>query len=238
MADTPNDLIRQAVLKAREGHPQEALEFLLSQTPPASSDLATLYHYTVGQLLLGEGRAREAFAHLDIAAFRDPSKVAISDARNVAQSSIEKEGGLATLNQASSPLEQLTNNPFYLPLEALLAVLAVAIAARCYRKGLTPAKKRQALVSAVVVWGLAATSVIAHYLGSRFSRGRTATTLVLRSGPSEDFLELQKVAAGTEVRVLESRGNWIRVRISPSVTGWVPPSNVLLFNPPSTRAEP
>ena len=237
MADFSSEMIRQAVLQARNGHPQEALSLLLGNPPPAGSADAPHYHLTVGSLLLEQGRPGEAFAHLDVVIHREGKGKPAVDLWQAARQQTELKLGRGSLDRASTSLESWVDNPFYMPLEALLAVLATAAAIRCYRKSLSPASRRVGLRWAALIWVVATAVGTAQLLGSRYPRSRAASAFVLRSGPADDFFELGQIEAGVELRLLEKQEGWVRVRVTPEVSGWAPASNVLLLSPPSNTRE-
>jgi len=237
MADPHADLIRQAVLQARDGHPQEALDSLLGNPAPDSSASASLYHFTVGSLFLRQNQPGKALAHLDASLHRGGARPA-GELRDRARTMAEQKLGEGSLDRASLPLEQGVDHPLYLPLEGILAVLAATAAVRCLRRGTSPGVRRTALRRAAILWLLALAGATGHYWGARFPRARASGTLVLRSGPAEDFLQLGRVDAGAELRVLSEDHGWMRVRVSPDTSGWIPSSGVLLLKPPSTTPEP
>ncbi|MBU6375561.1 MAG: SH3 domain-containing protein [Bdellovibrionales bacterium] len=237
MATLDADLIRQAVLQARSGQPKEALGLLLAHPPGPSSADASHYHLTVGSLLLDQGRPGEAFAHLDVVLHREGLIKPADDLWLTAREQAELKLGRGSLERASNTIEKWVDNPFYLPLEAFLAVLSVAAVVRCYRKGALPSSRKIWIRWAVLIWALAFGAGAGQILGSRYPRSRAATEITLRSGPAEDFYELGRVDAGSELRILEKNDGWVRVRVTPTVSGWVPSASVLLLTPPSTTRE-
>jgi hypothetical protein len=238
MADSHAELIRQAVLQARDGHAREALGLLLGNPIPENSASASHYHLTLGSLLLQQGRSGEAFAHLDAALQHEGRSRLIESLWNRAREETEKGGGEGSLERASSPLEIWVDHPLFMPLEALLAVGAAAASLQFLRKRGSPAGRRAIFRWAAGFWALAAVACGLHFWGSRFARCRAATGIILRSGPSEDFIELGRVGPGAELRILAKQDKWVRVRVSSETSGWAPASAVLLLSPPSTTREP
>jgi len=238
MADAHAELIRQAVLQAREGHAQEALSLLLGSPIPDNSTSASHYHLTLGTLLLQQGRSGEAFAHLDAALQREGRSKVLEGLWARARDEAEKKLGEGSLERASSPLETWVDHPLFTPTEALLAVGAAAASLQYLRKRASPASRRVILRWAAGFWILAVVASGIHFWGSRFERSRAATGLILRSGPSEDFIELGRVDPGVELRILAKQDDWVRVRVTAEASGWAPSSGVLLLNPRSTTREP
>jgi len=238
MADAHAELIRQAVLQAREGHSTEALSLLLGSPVPDNHPSASHYHFTVGSLLLRQGRPGEAFAHLDAALHREGHSKSIEEAWSKARLAAESARGEGSLERASSPVETWVDHPLFAPIEALLAVSAAAAGLQYLRRRNSPGGRRSILRWALALWGLAAVGYGLHYWGSRFERGRALNGVVLRSGPSEDYLELGQVDPGAELRLLARQEGWVRVRVNSEASGWTPASTVLLLKPASTTREP
>jgi hypothetical protein len=238
MADAHAELIRQAVLQAREGHAQEALGLLLGSPVPETSASSSHYHLTLGSLLLQLERPGEAFAHLDAALHREGRSKIVEDLWKRAREQAEAKLGEGSLERASSPLESWVDHPLFMPVEALLAVGAAAASLQYIRKKGSPASRRVIFRWAAGCWVLATLACSIHFWGSRFERCRATTGIILRSGPSEDFIELGRVDPGAELRLLARQEQWVRVRVTSETSGWAPASGVLLLNPPSTTREP
>lgn len=47
-------------------------------------------------------------------------------------------------------------------------------------------------------------------------------TVSVTSGPGTDFLTLFEIHAGAELRIDETRGNWVRVHLGDELEGWIP----------------
>jgi hypothetical protein len=238
MADAHAELIRQAVLQAREGRTSEALALLLGSPVPENHSSASHYHFTVGSLLLRQGRAGEAFAHLDAALHREGRSKTIEELWNQARVAAEGSLGEGALERASSPVELWVDHPLFAPVEALLAVSAAAAGLQFLRKRNSPGGRKSILRWTLVLWSFAALGCGIQYWGSRFEQCRALAGVILRSGPSEDFLELGRVDPGAELRILDRQEGWLRVRVNSETSGWTPASTVLLLNPPSTTREP
>jgi len=230
MAATHADTIRQAVRLAREGHPSQGLALLLESPVPAESRDASLYHYTLGWLLAQQDRPGEAFSHLDFAHRHHPGDALIQQAWERTRTELERKQGVGSLDRASTPVEQWVDSPYSTPTQALFAVLALVACAGA-------ARKKQIGRWTLLLWLLAFGASALQFVGSRNPQGRALSTQTLRSGPSEDFLNLGSVEAGSELRIIESKDGWSRVRISPESSGWVPHESVLLLMPPSTTRE-
>jgi hypothetical protein len=143
---------------------------------------------------------------------------------------LERKQGTGSLERASTPVEQWVDSPYSTPTQALLAVLALATWAGAVRS-------KRSNRWTLLLWLLAFGASAVQFVGSRNPQARALSTQALRSGPSEDFLNLGNVEAGSELRIIESKDGWSRVRISPESSGWVPHESVLLLMPPSTTRE-
>jgi len=70
------------------------------------------------------------------------------------------------------------------------------------------------------------------FAGSIYERERMTTAIVLpdqvamREGQGEGTAERGLLHAGLRVRVLETRGDWVRIRLNNGVEGWLPSSQV------------
>ncbi len=238
MADAHAELIRQAVLQAREGRTSEALSLLLGSPVPQNHPSASHYHFTVGSLLLRQGRPGEAFAHLDAALHREGHSKSIEELWGKARLAAEGAMGEGSLERASSPVEIWVDHPLFAPIEALLAVSAAATGLQYLRRRNSPGGRKSILQWALALWSLAAVGCGIQYWGDRFERCRALSGIVLRSGPSDDYLELGRVDPGAELRILDRQEGWFRVRVNSETSGWTPSSTVLLLKPPSTTREP
>ena len=49
-----------------------------------------------------------------------------------------------------------------------------------------------------------------------------ASEVEVRSGPGEDYLTEFTLHAGAEVRVVERRGDWVRIALPGNLQGWSP----------------
>ena len=49
-----------------------------------------------------------------------------------------------------------------------------------------------------------------------------AQAVEVRSGPGEDYLAEFTLHTGAEIRVLERRGDWVRIALPGDLQGWVP----------------
>lgn len=63
-----------------------------------------------------------------------------------------------------------------------------------------------------------------------------ATEVIVRSGPAREYQDLFELHAGTVVQVLESRGDWRRIRLPNAAEGWVESRDVAVFGDVSTLA--
>ncbi len=241
MANPQTETIRQAVLMARKGDAEGALKSLLENPIPESSPHAGHYHFTLGQLLLASDRADEAFAHLDVAIFRDGTTTEREATWRLARELAERKHGSGSLERSSSPLEAAVDSPYFAPIEGLLAVTALVLSFRSSPKGRGATGRRSShrmLRTALIAWLIAAGTAAGHLLGSRFPRSRAAVEISLRSGPAEEFISLGTVVPGAELRILDRNKDWLRVRATSELSGWAPASAVLLLEPPSTTREP
>lgn len=99
---------------------------------------------------------------------------------------------------------------------------ALVVAAILWRRG------QQALRYAIVVLGvMLALSLLS--IGIRVSdvHGSSPAVIVaqaveVRSGPGEDYLAEFTLHTGAEIRVLERRGDWVRIALPGDLQGWVP----------------
>jgi len=53
-----------------------------------------------------------------------------------------------------------------------------------------------------------------------------ASAVKAQSGPGEDYVALFELHEGAELRLLERRGDWLRVSLDPDLEGWVPAAGV------------
>jgi hypothetical protein len=116
-----------------------------------------------------------------------------------------------------------------------LSLLAAAIAAASGLAG---------LVSRASVWNRAALAVLAITLAVGFSALYdwyrfelvthgviTSKSVVARKGNAESYEAAftQPLVEGTEVLVLDRRGDWVQIQLAPGQEGWVPSADVVLF---------
>jgi tetratricopeptide (TPR) repeat protein len=101
----------------------------------------------------------------------------------------------------------------------LCALVVAAILWPCGRQGL-----RYGITVVAVLLALGLLSLGIRMLDMHGSSPAVVVTqsVEVRSGPGVDYLTEFSLHAGTEVRVLEQRGDWVRIALPGDLQGWVP----------------
>jgi len=231
------DTIRQAVDLARSGNPSKGLELLLSAPASPADPLGPLYHYTAGNLYLAVRRPGEALAQLEFSQALSKGRAALpglTEALASARTQANQKLGMRQLDRPVGPLEAIASHQLYLPLEVLVAVLALASALSLWRGKRQSRRRSVQAWAAAALWALALTLGATHWAGLSHPVGRLALFTELRSGPSEDFLVIGSAPAGAQAKLLEERSGWARVEVAPALSGWVESSRLLLLVGTST----
>jgi len=58
-----------------------------------------------------------------------------------------------------------------------------------------------------------------------------ATEIMVRSGPGDDYLTEFTLHAGAEIRVVERRGDWVRIGLPGDLQGWAPDEAIIEISP-------
>jgi tetratricopeptide (TPR) repeat protein len=77
-----------------------------------------------------------------------------------------------------------------------------------------------AVVAALLLWS--AFSIGARLLDERAPAVVVAAEVEVHSGPGEDYLTEFTLHAGAEVRLVERRGDWVRIALPGDLQGWAP----------------
>jgi len=111
---------------------------------------------------------------------------------------------------------------------ALVFVLAFArVLLRTRRRAIRPA-----LAAAVILFLLCGLTFSLDVMSIEFSRhGVITKEIVARKGNGEGYDPAfnEPLAEGTELQVLERRGDWLKIRLGKNLTGWVPESEVAVY---------
>jgi tetratricopeptide (TPR) repeat protein len=96
---------------------------------------------------------------------------------------------------------------------------------------LWPARRRLGRYAAGVVAGILLLTLLS--IGIRLWDARreppavvVAPEIAVRSGPGEDYLTEFELHAGAQVRLIEQRGDWVRLVLPGGLQGWAPASAV------------
>jgi hypothetical protein len=210
MADSREDLLRQAILAAKEGNPSKALELLLAHPLPDTSPDAALYHFTAGAVLLERGQTGRALAHLEKSRALGGSSPQLQAALTRAQA--------ASTGEAAYPWERWADSPWFVPAEMVVLLVALVTSVALWRR-------RARLFWGLSCWAAACGVVALHAWSNTHAPARAVEACAVRSGPAEDFIRTHELQPGAEVRLLgephaRSPG-WRRVRVTRKQSGWI-----------------
>jgi len=121
----------------------------------------------------------------------------------------------------------LTLDQWGVILVVMVWVLAVLIAWGWYREEFLPWLRRALLGAAAVFLVVTAITCGRWYTEEvRDSAVVTVPTVVVRSGPAEDFSALFEVHDGLTLNIDERRPDWVRVGLGGDWEGWIPAASV------------
>ena len=215
-----------------------AWEEVLKQTPGHPE---VLYNLGTAALRAGElGRARLA---LESALLHAPNDADIAHNLKVAQRVVQLRAAQRT-KRSSRRLDP--SDAFWswdiarrIPVDALAVVLLVLAWLMLAGALLTPRVRsegaRDSLRVALIIGGLTLVSMGAAWGWRAFVMSTVEPGVImvddtqLKEGPSElaaSLDELPELVSGTKLRIEERRQQWVKVRLSETLTGWVPSASI------------
>jgi tetratricopeptide (TPR) repeat protein len=217
------------------GNLEEALHSLRSH--PAENGA---YFYNLGTVHYRLAQYGLAVAYLEKASRLRPSDPDLQHNLDLARAGLARMIGKDRLDPASSWLERSAGQ---FPLReisgglGLVALLLALMMLRTYhrtghvlRSVLSPAG-----ILAILAFATATGVSVAQRVAVRNPTAAAVEGVAVRSGPGQSYVELGRVEAGTQVRLLgqvaqgEQNALWRQVRYSATAVGWVPASSLLLL---------
>jgi tetratricopeptide (TPR) repeat protein len=186
-------------------------------------------YYNLGNAYLKNGQAGPAIYNYERALELDPSQEDVQFNLKVAREAAAKKGEDKLVGAEATPMWIRAVQPFtvgglsWLFLSVYFSLFALLIA----RHFVAPGFARVGL-TALTVFGALATAGTGTLLGGRlFLADRVERAVVLpdtiavKEGPDPNYNSIFNVHAGLRLRVTEKEQDWVRVRLSNGLEGWV-----------------
>jgi hypothetical protein len=192
----------------------EALQKLKAQP------VSTYQYFNLGTLYLKKGEPGPATAYLEIAHRAKPDQEEILRNLMIAKKQLQQNLGESQINPSSRFYEKALETPWAGWVSPGIALLCLIAFWKTKSK---------------VIWCALGSLLIVALLWNHgtFSRSSAFATqdLVVRSGPGNDYLQLQSLSAGTQLRTIRAQTFWTLVQINTAGDqGWVPNQSLTSCN--------
>jgi tetratricopeptide (TPR) repeat protein len=220
------------------GKIEEALQKIKAHPSESAS-----YYYNVGTLLFRSGLNGPAVAHLEKAYRLSPSDPQIRHNLEIARNSLIRLIGAEKLDPASTWDEKLADRLSRADARFLAAMFGLSSAIAWILSFLRVRSLRSTLTRPAGLFGVTGLIILSLSLGAqRLAQTRPSATCVeqtvVRSGPGDSYLEIGRLEAGSNLRLLTMTdlatpnagpGGWIQIRHTKGDIGWVRSSSLLLL---------
>lgn len=200
------------------------------------------YYYNLGSIHFRLSHIGLAVAFLEKANHLYPYDPDTRHNLKLAQNALQSINGSLNLDPASSWLEFLVDSVALEQLEAVIGILLAMLISLWVRPYIRTRSLRAALLSTGSTLCISALLLALLVLGAKVLAlsdppAVLLKTEIIRSGPSDRFLELARVPVGVKLRLAgqeaketSDRGlKWVQVSFAPGSKGWVPSDSLLLL---------